>query len=137
MKKTSSATLRLVQCIAGCCCGRLCVWRLASFLKMAESGQQVFNPPENVSKIAHCSSMEQYKDMHDKSVKDPEQFWGDIAKEFHFEHPHSGKFMDYNFDVSKGEIFIKWMEGARTNICYNCLDRHVLAGKADQIAFYW
>lgn len=75
--------------------------------------------------------------MHEKSLKDPEAFWGDIAKEFHFEQAVTGKFMDYNFDVNKGTVFVKWLEGARTNICYNCLDKHVLAGKGDQVAFYW
>lgn len=81
--------------------------------------------------------MEQYKEMHRSSLQTPEEFWGKIAKEFYFEHGVTGKFMDYNFDLTKGDIFIKWMEGARTNICYNCLDRHVLAGKGEKIAFHW
>ncbi|XP_071525934.1 acetyl-coenzyme A synthetase, cytoplasmic isoform X1 [Panulirus ornatus] len=104
---------------------------------MSHGNEQIFNPAERVAKISHCSSMEQYKQMYDKSLKDPEAFWGDIAKNFHFEQNVTGKFMDYNFDISKGKIFIRWMEGAKTNICYNCLDRHVLAGKGDQVAFYW
>jgi len=81
--------------------------------------------------------MKQYKEMYELSLKDPEQFWGKIAKQFHFESTHTGKFLDYNFNISDGEIFIKWMEGARTNICYNCVDRHIAAGKADDVAFYW
>ncbi|XP_050727038.1 acetyl-coenzyme A synthetase, cytoplasmic-like isoform X3 [Eriocheir sinensis] len=97
----------------------------------------MFNPALKVSQISHCSSMEQYKQMHEKSLKDPEAFWGEIAKQFHFEEKVKGKFLDYNFDTSKGKIFVRWMEGAKTNICYNCLDRHVLAGKGEQIAFYW
>lgn len=75
--------------------------------------------------------------MYEKSLKDPEAFWGEIAKDFHFEQNVTGKFLDYNFDIAKGKIFIRWMEGAKTNICYNCLDRHVLAGKGEQVAFYW
>ncbi|KAK8407384.1 hypothetical protein O3P69_002131 [Scylla paramamosain] len=97
----------------------------------------MFNPASKVSKISHCSSMEQYKQMHAKSLKDPEAFWGEISKEFHFEEKVKGKFLDYNFDTTKGKIFVRWLEGAKTNICYNCLDRHVLAGKGDQVAFYW
>ena len=46
-------------------------------------------------------------------------------------------FLDYNFDLSKGPIFTKWMKGARTNICYNALDRHVHNGLGDRIAYYW
>lgn len=97
----------------------------------------IFNPAQKVSKVSHCSSMEQYRQMHDRSLKDPEAFWGDVAKQFHFEQGVTGKFLDYNFDTRKGGIFVKWMQGAKTNICYNCLDRHVLAGRGDQVAFYW
>jgi len=49
----------------------------------------------------------------------------------------AGHLFDYNFDINKGDIYIKFMEDAITNICYNCLDKHVLSGKADTIAFYW
>ena len=43
----------------------------------------------------------------------------------------------YNFDMNKGPISIEWYKGAQTNISYNCLDRHVKAGKGDKIAMYW
>ena len=43
----------------------------------------------------------------------------------------------YNFDLNKGPISIEWFKGAQTNIAYNCLDRHVKAGKGDKIAMYW
>ena len=43
----------------------------------------------------------------------------------------------FNFDLDKGPISIEWFSGAETNIAYNCLDRHVEAGKGDKIAMYW
>ena len=43
----------------------------------------------------------------------------------------------YNFNMDKGPISIEWFSGAETNIAYNCLDRHVEAGKGDKIAMYW
>uniref|UniRef100_A0A8C0UH94 Acetyl-coenzyme A synthetase n=1 Tax=Cyanistes caeruleus TaxID=156563 RepID=A0A8C0UH94_CYACU len=47
-------------------------------------------------------------------------------------------FLKYNFDVTKGKIFIEWMKGATTNICYNLLDRNVNEKKlGDKVAFYW
>uniref|UniRef100_A0A8C4EZ74 Acetyl-coenzyme A synthetase, cytoplasmic n=1 Tax=Dicentrarchus labrax TaxID=13489 RepID=A0A8C4EZ74_DICLA len=65
-------------------------------------------------------------------------FWGDVAKDFFWKTKHSGQFLDYNFDVTKGEIFVKCMEGASTNICYNLLDRNVHERKlGDKVAFYW
>uniref|UniRef100_A0A8C8I6G5 Propionate--CoA ligase n=1 Tax=Oncorhynchus tshawytscha TaxID=74940 RepID=A0A8C8I6G5_ONCTS len=66
------------------------------------------------------------------------EFWGDIAKDFYWKSKHTGQFLDYNFDVTKGEIYIKCMEGATTNICYNVLDRNVYERKlGDKVAFYW
>lgn len=73
-----------------------------------------------------------------RSIKDPVQFWGEIAKQFYWETPAiEDKFFSYNFDLSKGDIFIKWMEGASTNISFNLLDKNVKSGNGDKIAFYW
>ncbi|CAL4058814.1 unnamed protein product, partial [Meganyctiphanes norvegica] len=102
-----------------------------------ERDNEEFQPAKRVASVSHCSSMEQYKTMHGQSLDDPEAFWSNIAKGFHFEQGVQGKFVDYNFDVSKGEIYIKWLTGATTNMCYNCLDKHVKDGKKDQVAFYW
>lgn len=45
--------------------------------------------------------------------------------------------MSYNFNINLGRIFVKWLEGSRTNICFNVLDRNVRNGYGDRIAFYW
>uniref|UniRef100_A0A8C9VLK8 Acetyl-coenzyme A synthetase, cytoplasmic n=1 Tax=Scleropages formosus TaxID=113540 RepID=A0A8C9VLK8_SCLFO len=65
-------------------------------------------------------------------------FWGDVAKDFFWKSKHTGQFLDYNFDVTKGKVYIKCMEGAITNICYNVLDRNVHDKKmGDKVAFFW
>lgn len=76
--------------------------------------------------------------MYQKSIDKPDEFWGDIAKQFHWETPiNYDKFHTFNFDITKGPIFTKWMDGATTNICYNLLDRNVRNGHGEKIAFYW
>lgn len=40
-----------------------------------------------------------------------------------------------NFDMTKGPISVEWFKGGTTNICFNALDRHVLEGRGDDIAF--
>lgn len=42
-----------------------------------------------------------------------------------------------NFNLDKGDIDIKWFQGGKTNIAYNCLDRHVKEGRGDQPCFLW
>src|SRR5919108_3409349 len=33
--------------------------------------------------------------------------------------------------------FAKWFVGGKLNVCFNCVDRHVDAGRGDQVAYYW
>lgn len=98
----------------------------------------VFAPNEEISKNAYVGSFEQYQELYKKSIEDPQSFWGDIAKQFHWETEANPKdFFSYNFDIRKGSIFTKWMGGASTNLSFNLLDRNVKNGLADQIAYYW
>lgn len=102
------------------------------------SEKNVFQPNSSLSKNAYVSSFAQYEELYKESIEKPQSFWGNIAKQFHWETPaDSNKFLEYNFDISKGPISIKWMEGASTNICYNLLDRNIKNGHGDKIAYYW
>ena len=56
---------------------------------------------------------------------DPSEFWGKIAKEFHWKvEPIKEDFLKYNFNVNDGPIKIEWMKGAKLNICYNTLGKN-------------
>jgi acetyl-CoA synthetase len=33
--------------------------------------------------------------------------------------------------------FAKWFVGGKLNASYNCLDRHVAAGRGDKVAYHW
>uniref|UniRef100_A0A671KPE4 Propionate--CoA ligase n=1 Tax=Sinocyclocheilus anshuiensis TaxID=1608454 RepID=A0A671KPE4_9TELE len=101
-------------------------------------GEDVLHASGDLKKEAHIPSFEKYKELYIRSVESPEEFWGDVAKDFFWKTKYTGKFLDYNFDVTKGEIFVKCMEGATTNICYNVLDRNIYERKlGDKVAFYW
>jgi len=94
-----------------------------------------YYPPSKMSETTHIKSMDQYKKMHERSLKDPEGFWGEIADQFYWQKKWT-KVSNYNFDLKKGNVFIKWFEGAKTNITYNALDRH-LEKRGDQTAIIW
>ena len=97
-----------------------------------------FQPSKDLYANAHVKNMNEYDAMYRRSLDDPEGFWGDIAKEFYWKEWYTGEFMKYNFNVSDGPISIKFMDGAKTNICYNALDRNVKdKQKGDRIAYYW
>ena len=97
------------------------------------SQEGLFHPPAEFVKKAHISSFEQYKEMYDRSLKDPEGFWGEIAERNFYWKQKWTKVREYDF---KGGISIKWFAGAKTNITYNCLDRH-LEKRGNQTAIIW
>ena len=105
---------------------------------MAKESEKVFEPkPENVKK-SYVKSMDEYRELYKKSIENPKEFWGEIARQFHWEAPiDPEKFFSYNFDISKGPIDIKWLSGATTNICFNLLDKNVRCGLGDKVAYYW
>ncbi|KAF4517788.1 hypothetical protein B566_EDAN002993 [Ephemera danica] len=99
--------------------------------------ENVYYPDPNLAKKSYLNSMAKYRQAYQESIDDPAKFWGEIAKQFHWETPVKESFYSYNFDINKGPISIKWMEGATTNICYNLLDRNIRNGNGDKVAFYW
>ena len=92
----------------------------------------VFPPPAEFSSRAHIKSLEEYKAMYKRSIEDPEGFWAEIADDFYWKERWS-KVREFDYT---GDIDIKWFIGAKTNITYNCLDRH-LATRGDQTAIIW
>ncbi len=96
---------------------------------------QMFQPNAEFREKAWIKSYEQYKEMYDRSISDPEGFWGEVAEEFTW-FKKWDKVVDFNYDRRKGPIKIEWFKNAKTNITVNCLDRH-LEKRGDQVAIIW
>ena len=94
-----------------------------------------FHAPDTFRKNAWIKTLDDYKAMYDKSINDPENFWAKEAENFYWEKKWNNV-RDYNFHLSKGPIHLEWFRGAKTNICYNCIDRH-LDKRKDQPALIW
>ncbi|CBH13250.1 acetyl-CoA synthetase, putative [Trypanosoma brucei gambiense DAL972] len=76
--------------------------------------------------------------LYEKSVRDPVAFWEQAAADFHWERtwPTDKSPLEYNFHKSNGSIFVKWFDGAESNMCYNALDRHLPKHK-DRVCYHW
>jgi len=98
----------------------------------APAGPNVFSPPKAWAKRAHINSMEQYRRMYQRSIEDPDGFWAEMAEGYYWKQKWN-KVREFDF---KGSISVKYYLGARTNITYNALDRH-LPKRGDQIAILW
>ncbi|WP_243017977.1 acetate--CoA ligase [Candidatus Cardinium hertigii] len=97
----------------------------------------LYPPSDAVQQSAHIASLDQYLKMYKASIEDPIQFWEKLSKPFFWKQQPTGPFLRYNFDLKKGNIFTKWMEGATTNVCYNLVDKHVEEGNGHRMAYYW
>ena len=43
--------------------------------------KRVFKPSKKFQQRAHIASMKEYLSLYEKSIKDPEKFWGKVASE--------------------------------------------------------
>ena len=66
--------------------------------------------------------LEEYYQVYRKSVREPENFWEEVAEEHFLWRKKWDKVLSWDF--SKPEV--KWFEGAQLNITENCLDRHLV-----------
>ena len=94
--------------------------------------ESVFLPTAEAAAGAHVSSLDQYRELYDRSINDPEGFWTEHAERLHWFEPwHTLREWDYH----KAEI--GWFLGGKLNACYNCVDRHVEDGHGDDTALIW
>ncbi|MBT6681034.1 MAG: acetate--CoA ligase, partial [Chloroflexi bacterium] len=100
---------------------------------MADS--ELYAPSDSFASNAYIKNFDEYKAEYDRSISDPEGFWAEKADEYHW-FKKWDSVREFNYDVRKGPVSIKWFEGGQTNIAYNCLDRH-LETKGDQTAIIW
>jgi acetyl-CoA synthetase len=80
---------------------------------------------------AHITQ-EKYQEMYARSIADSDGFWAEQAREFVTWFKEWDQVQNWNYHEGK----IRWFEGAKLNVSYNCLDRH-LETRADQVAIIW
>ena len=98
--------------------------------------KEIYPIPEAAKKKAWVSGREAYDKLWKRSVEQPEAFWAEIAEQQVTWFKKWDKVMDYNFDIKKGPIYVKFFEGGKLNVSYNCLDRH-LEKRGNQVAIQW
>ena len=92
----------------------------------------LFPPSPSFASGAHVDSLDKYREMYQRSIDHPDEFWEEIAEGFFWKERWS-QVRSFDFD---NEISIKYFVGARTNVTYNALDRH-LETRGDQTAIIW
>jgi acetyl-CoA synthetase len=97
-----------------------------SHIEALLSEDRSFPPPEGFAARANVND----RSLHDEAEADVEAFWARQAEALHW-----SKRWD---TVLEWDLpFAKWFVGGTLNVSYNCVDRHVAAGKGDKVAFHW
>jgi acetyl-CoA synthetase len=92
--------------------------------------QRVFPPNPGFSERAHIQSLEMYDSISRRATEDPEGFWTQIASELHWFAPWT-KVLEWDLP------FAKWFVGGKTNVSYNCIDRHLGSARKNKVAIVW
>jgi len=72
-----------------------------------------------------------HDDLYTTAEADSQAFWAEKARDLHWHKPFT-QTLDWS-----NPPFAKWFDDGELNVAYNCLDRHVLAGNGDRVAFHW
>ena len=91
-------------------------------------GSELVPPPLKATKSPSAS---EYEAMYNRSLEDPEAFWGEAARELAWYEP-----WQQVLDSSEAP-FYKWFVGGKTNVILNAIDRHVAGSLRDHTAIIW
>lgn len=78
---------------------------------------------------AYVKSMAQYQEMYDRSLNDSDAFWREQARELDWFAPFTSV---QHGTFKEGDV--AWFLNGKLNVAYNCVDRHVAAGRGDKVA---
>ena len=92
---------------------------------------KIYPAPGALASAAHIGA-ERYAGMYERSINEPEAFWAEQAEQFVSWFRKWDKVQDWDFEG----VDINWFSGAKLNVSYNCLDRH-LETRGDDTAITW
>jgi acetyl-CoA synthetase len=93
---------------------------------MSEDVTRQVAPPEEFAKHARVKSMAEYEAIYRRSIEDPDGYWGEQTRELLTWFKEPTVILDRS-----DHPFYRWFTDGTLNISYNCLDRHVEAGRGD------
>ena len=89
--------------------------------------KEIFEPPAAFREKALIAD----ESVYEEAARDPQAWWAKQADALDWFEP-----WDEVLDESDAPFF-RWFVGGKLNASYNCLDRHVEAGRGERVAFHW
>jgi len=91
---------------------------------------RLFPPSEEFVSQAHIKGMDEYERLYAEAEADPEAYWAQQAETLHW-------FQKWDTVLDWNLPFAKWFVGGKTNVSYNCLDRHLTTWRRNKAAIIW
>ncbi|MFL5370460.1 MAG: acetate--CoA ligase, partial [Myxococcales bacterium] len=96
------------------------------------SGERVIPPAPQFAEKARIGALDKYRALYDRSISDPDGFWAEEAERITW-FKKWDKVSRWDFHTGK----IEWFIGGKTNVSFNCLDRHVASPRKTKAALIW
>jgi acetyl-CoA synthetase len=108
-------------------CAKLLAGNLKNMTTLENLGSEdrKFPPPAQFAANANAQA-----EMYSRAKADRLKFWEDAASQLHWEKKWD-TVLDWQLP------FAKWFVGGKINACYNAVDRNVIEGRGDRVAFYF
>ncbi|CAA9460498.1 MAG: Acetyl-CoA synthetase [uncultured Rubrobacteraceae bacterium] len=89
-------------------------------------GERRYEPPQGFAENAIVSD----PSIYERTKEDPDAFWEECARDLHW-------FKEWDQVLKWDAPEVEWFVGGKTNVSYNCLDKHIEEGKGDKTALIW
>jgi acetyl-CoA synthetase len=107
--------------------------------KLVQSEEELERVLEDLQKVERFEPPPEFRDqarvgdpgVYATAERDPQGYWAEQARWLHWDQPFSTVLDDSN------PPFFKWFPDGTLNVSYNCLDRHVQAGRGGRVAYHW
>ncbi|MEK7389176.1 MAG: acetate--CoA ligase [Elusimicrobiota bacterium] len=99
-------------------------------LSVLLKAERAYGPSRDFVKESHVAGAAARAKLQAKAARDPQSFWAQAAGELHW-------FKPWRKPLQWDCPFARWFVGGRTNISYNCLDRHLEGPRRNKAALIW
>lgn len=94
--------------------------------------EERYAPPKDFQKRARIKTFKGYQELYKRSMNAPGRFWAEMARDLSWFKKWK-KVLDHDFKKAK----VRWFEGGKINVSFNCLDRHLETWRKNKAALIW
>lgn len=106
-----------------------------AFIRHMLENEHSIEPSPEFSYKALIKSRQDYDEMYQRSIEEPEEFWAEMADEHIDWFKPWDAVEEYDFDSENP--YVRYFRGAELNVSYNCLDRHLDGPRRNKAALIW